>query len=1506
MFNYFCDYNAGFTFYKVMGIIKIKIKKITITFLAIFVHLVSVAQLSVNITGSFEGCAPQIKTFGCDVSGASGSVTYSWSSGAGDVSVLPSPTFSYINPGRYTLSVTVTSGGQTASDSREIVVFNVPTANFDNTPRSGCVPYDFLAQSLSQPGDAEITQYLWYYGDGYSSTEASSTHTYQSSGTYTISLEITDANNCVSSISQTQMLILSKNPEVSMAAHDAQWCIAPHEVLFSSEISTSAGLGGAYTVAWSFGDGATSSDENPRHTYMQTGTYDVSLTVADTYGCSTTVSEAEMVVIGMMSPVCNVPEQVCVGQDQVYTSNADGECAWNFGDGSPSESGPSVHHTYSQPGSYPVTFTVDPNGLCRSTQTFYVEVVRVEASFTISPYNLFSCEIPFEVNFISTSIGENVSYYYSFGDGSISTDANASHSYHNNGEYTPTLTVTTQGGCMSRFTGPTIVVRKPDVSLSFSEDGGCIPLLVTLTDGADPSAIVDFFWEYGDGATAHTNAPASEHLYSNLGTYFPSLTVTDTAGCTATYSGDSIVTGMPILPENFGAMDSLHVFIPRDTICASDTIYLYNSMYEDHDTLDYTFIINMNDSPYEERSNETYHQYSFENDTGWAYIGLRVDYNKCKSDTLWWDSIYVVPPIVSLSSRTNCQSPLDYVYRINRNIGAEFWDWYIIDKNSGDTILNVPNSTVDSLAITYQTYGSYECKLIAYNMTLGQCEYESNVTSNIAEPFLDWRVSRDTICTGNRITVNITDAVAFSEVAYNWEGGDVSLDDLEWLPASSLTPVSYQYADSGSYNLKIYARQSDGCVSMFSKNIYVVSARAGIIPASQAVGCSPATFEFEVVPETQDPLQYVVWNFGDGTANDTTYTPNVPVGHTYNDVGMYSITMRLMTEHGCRFSKVFSNRIKVVEVRSADVNFDVSSVCLGSDCMFSSVETDNSVWHEWDFGDGTELSGHNGVVTHQYNVPGHYTVSHIVSEHGGGVLSCGDTARYENAVTVESLSADFTLDSTVYNCYPISPTITSSVQYAPSDINVVYTWNMGNNEQELHVENPQYLYTIPGSYDISLEVTTPSGCSETVTHGITITGPTANISLSDTVVCVGGEISMEMVDASNVESLVWVVGGGYNYYTPQVTHHYDYVPESGYFPVTLSIRNGNCNIDLTEQVYVYRMHVDFSLSDLDGNLIGVDGGVCSPLVGILEHEHDSAYSSQWYVNGIPYVSDNVRWTNESQTDSLFNVKIVVVDSLGCSDSIAHKYYVYHLPEINVSNDTIICYGDTVRLFAAGANSYFWDAPIADSASVQEIIPEESTVFHVEAYTENWCTDSDSVSVSVIPPYELSVSDDYHHINIGDTAVSLVTYDNNALECYISPETGLRMSGCDTIVFFPRESTDYVLVVKDTTFCPDKRIDIHIEVDKIFTLDVPGAFTPLSDGDGNNVVYARGLGIKNLLQFRIYNRWGEEMFFTDDLHVGWDGTVNGKVQNSDTYSYYVEAEMFDGSIQSKKGNIMLIR
>jgi len=86
--------------------------------------------------------------------------------------------------------------------------------------------------------------------------------------------------------------------------------------------------------------------------------------------------------------------------------------------------------------------------------------------------------------------------------------------------------------------------------------------------------------------------------------------------------------------------------------------------------------------------------------------------------------------------------------------------------------------------------------------------------------------------------------------------------------------------------------------------------------------------------------------------------------------------------------------------------------------------------------------------------------------------------------------------------------------------------------------------------------------------------------------------------------------------------------------------------------------------------------------------------------------------------------------------------------------------------------------------------------------------------------------------------------------------------------------------------------------------VPSGFTPNNDGR-NDVLRVIGTTIKKM-EFGIYNRWGERIFYTTDIRRGWDGTVKGISQPSGTFAYYLKAELIDGSMRIKKGTIMLIR
>ena len=1483
------------------------LKYIMLLLVAILLQMVTKAQLSVSITGRFEGCAPQILSFGCNVNGATGEVSYSWTSGNGDVSVLAEPTFSYLTPGRYTISVTASSGGQTATDSHEIVIFNGPTASFNDSTIVGCVSRGYLFQSSSTAGDAEITNWLWYFGDGVSAQGRYRAHTYTSPGVYTVSLEVTDANGCRDEY-HSQMLTLSKRPDVSISANDAQWCVAPHEVNFSSQISTDVGLGGPYTATWDFGDGTESNEDNPSHTYETTGSYNVSLTVVDSYGCQSVVRENNMVVIGTLTPTCTVPSEMCLNTPSTFHSDVDDDitCYWNFGDGSPVQSGKETSHTYSQVGSYSVEFTVDPNGPCRQTQVFNVEVVNVRASFRTEPEDLFSCTYPFEVRFISTSVGEGLTYSYNFNDNYIGFDEISTHSYLQNGRYTPTLTVTSPGGCVSRYTGPEIVVNQPDAELHSTTAGGCIPATVGFYN--DPeytsnSAVVDFFWDFGDGTSAHTTTSTVEHVYSEFGTYYPTLTITDTSGCTATSQLHerplaSIITGTQVTPEQFGVTDAMHNFIPGDTLCPTDTAYLYNSMYGNSTEYNYFFVISAGSMSWDVNSGAEYTSYRFKVDTGWNKVGFSIEYRNCLSPVQIWDSVYVKPPIVHLASYSNCAAPFAYSFYLTENLGAEYWDWLIWNTENNNIYMNLIHSNEDSISIIFPGYGNYHCKLTAFNSG-SDCEYEQEIVCNIMPPTFNWEISTDTLCLGNRLTAVVLSAPAFAEVAFDWEGRGIPTDELEWIQINGITDSRHTYEHGGNYEVIAYARQFDGCISIFTKQLYVVDPHSSITPTNLVVGCNPATFEFHNITNTDDPIYSVTWDFGDGSGS----VSGENVTHTFEEAGIYDVSLSIMTWHGCQYSGTFNGRVKVLDFPYADVDFR-QNVCFGTVQTFVSSESDNSIWHEWDFGDGTAISGTNSTITHLYDQPGTYSFMHVVSVRSDGAAVCSDTLPCEDCISIEKIvSADFTIDSTTYNCYPVSPTIHSAIVTEPSYANLRYNWDMGNGDI-VHVANPQYLYTAPGNYTINLEVTTYSGCSASVSHSVAITGPEANISLSDTLVCAGGEVHFSMTDAVNVESFMWVVGGGYNYYTPEVTHQYGYVPESGYFPVTLSIRNGNCMIDLTEQVYVYRINNDFSLRDFKGNEI-LEGS-CSPLEGNLSYLGTDGVEQRWYVNGVELTENSVSWTNSSTLmDSLNVVSLAITDSLGCIDSISHEYLVYRNPEAHTIGDTLICKGSQTHISAFGGNSYYWLSPIDDSTQNQIISPNEATIYYVFAFSEKGCSKLDSVMVDVFQDFDAGVYEQSLSINIGDTAFALVFSDMEPLNCYISPAEYAFAGNCDTLLLYPLENTDFTIILKDTLGCYEKTIDIYVDVDIKYTLDVPGAFTPLSE-DENSVVYVRGLGIKRLRQFRIYNRWGEEVFFTDDLHTGWDGTIGGKVQNQDTYSYYVKAEMFDGSVKTKKGNVVLIK
>jgi PKD repeat protein len=368
-------------------------------------------------------------------------------------STLQNPAHTYTTAGTYqvNLSVTNTSGTANRLKANYIRVSSPsgsPVASFTANPETGRAP-SIVRFTDTSTGDG-ITGYEWDFGDGATSTQENPSHLYRSPGTYTIILNVISGTGTVTATGTIKVTGGSTTPAGTVNARftsSPSAGRAPLEVQFTDRSS------GATTWNWDFGDGGTSTEQNPSHTYTTSGTYKVTLSVSGTDGSDT--STGTIMVIGTSTlPGGTVKSQFTsspsVGRAPLevqFTDRSSGATTWNwdFGDGGTSTE-PSPVHVYMTTGTYKVTLSVSgADGSDTSTGTIMViggpsvnPGGKTNAQFTASPT---VGRVPLEVQFTDhSSWATNQSW--DFGDGMNSTDMNPLHIFNDKGTYKVTLTVT--------------------------------------------------------------------------------------------------------------------------------------------------------------------------------------------------------------------------------------------------------------------------------------------------------------------------------------------------------------------------------------------------------------------------------------------------------------------------------------------------------------------------------------------------------------------------------------------------------------------------------------------------------------------------------------------------------------------------------------------------------------------------------------------------------------------------------------------------------------------------------------------------------------------------------------------------------------------------------------------------------------------------------------------------------------------------------------------------------
>lgn len=1058
---------------------------------------------------------------------SNGNITsYFWLFGDGNDSLVntnDSMVYAYQSPGIYNIYLQATSDNNcTKIDTIVVEVKPNAIANFTFND----ITCDVNKQANFNNTSNNATGYIWNFGDGNNATSVNPTHTYAANGTYQVSLIAYTPFGCNDTIVKPIGLSLIENAGFNF---DILTC--------SNDVNFNNLTVGNNTYIWDFGDGNTSTNSHPTHTYSATGVYNVKLIATSQLGCIDTVIKP--VNFNFIQPTALFSYNVvdCDGNLEFTNLSTNAvEYIWDFGNGLVCTFTINNIVRNFGPGTYDVKLIA--KGLSANcADTFDLNIIVPPKPIAIFSSAPVRCTKSVKFNNFSYFASE---YTWNFGDpasGAANTSSlfEPTHTFSANGSFIVRL-IAANGGCRDTIYDTVIVDDSgilPNASFTYTDiSGACINVIQFNNQSTNA---VGYVWQFHDSTCVDIVNPIKS--YPLAGNYSVTLYAISASGCV-----DSLTLNVNIAQSREGALAKFSV---NDSVqCLNENRFHFynNSVYYGNSWIP-KYYWDFGDGTFDTTNTFIFNK---KYDTAGVYTVrlVAVSVSGCR-DTAY-QTVRVKPSAKpNFFAGTICTMTAQITNSSNDdNIISFLWNYgennnYVVNNNNFHTY-------------TYSNTGWHIISLIA----VAQNGCHDTVTVPVF-PF-----------NGDKPTADFEwDTLACSG-AIKFKSTSWGATEFQWFFDDG-TPVFYgydpvhPYSVAGLYNVMLIASNGPGCIDTVYKQVAAPVGVDAIIP--------DADFKYEVVPCLN--IVSLINNSYQATAyrwflNDSLIATTTNA--TINNLAAGGHKLTLVALNGI-CSDTMHQYIVIQEKPTADFAY-LSNSCSRT-IVFNSV-SQNAITYSWNFGD--PMSGNNSAVgstaAHTFMNNGTYFVKLVVENNSG----CADSIIKPVAVNgnINPIRASFNYNYNTCDC-PNSNKI--EFDNTSQGNGLSYLWNFGDGRTSTQ-RSPNKGYADTGWFTVTLLAYDANGCAATTSAMVYIPPTAHGVSAGFTT-----DVQRQCITSNNfnfyntsvylgagswINKYYWYFGDGTTDFTNTSTFNKQYAAPGTYTVMLVAEALNGCRDTMTMNVVV--------------------------------------------------------------------------------------------------------------------------------------------------------------------------------------------------------------------------------------------------------------------------------------------------------------------------------------------------